>query len=334
MTGTVATLSWDVDNEQELFLDGADVTGLLSTNVTVHSNTTYTLIARNSFGDATNTVDVSVSPITVLWRRDWKALGGIAEINNTNMDGPATGAIDVGSQDLTVVEGPIRAWTGTPVGGYELVHLNSGSGTWETAIEITDAQYADGETLILDFVIGTGSSSGRTGDWFVEFGTISGGIFTALPGVDSGSPSYSFSGTLNADENFMDDTNDSAFFGYNVGGRLQQLAVDATSAVNGQNVAFRFGITVSAGWCGFSDMALSVADAAEVGTIAINTLAGANVAISWGPTSTGQTYNVETNTNLEGPNWGIFESITGNGGGITITSSTAEAQLFYKVTSE
>ena len=338
MTGTVVTLSWEVDNEQELYLDGTDVTGLLSADATVHSNTTYTLIARNLYGDTTNTVDVSVADMTLLWRRDWKQVPSNTAITDSNLDGGPIGDVEVGSQDFTVVSGPIRVWSGTPVGGYELIHLNDSSSTWEAAIEIADTQYADDETLILDFVIGTGASAGLTGDWFVEFGTISGGTFTALPEVDAGAVSYQLAATLTTSENFMDDTNDSAFFGYNVGGRLQQLTVDATSAVNGQNIAFRFGVTASASWCGFSDMALSrVANDLspdEIGTIAINKIAAGEVIISWGPTTTGQTYNVETNTHLEGPNWGVFESIIGTGGGITVTSSAAEAQLFYKVTSE
>ncbi|MCK4563850.1 MAG: hypothetical protein KAU94_04160 [Verrucomicrobia bacterium] len=61
-------------------------------------------------------------------------------------------------------------------------------------------------------------------------------------------------------------------------------------------------------------------------------LAGGEMTISW-DTVLNQTYNVETNENLIIPSWGIYgTAVTGDGGGITVTTTVSEAQLFYKVT--
>ena len=57
------------------------------------------------------------------------------------------------------------------------------------------------------------------------------------------------------------------------------------------------------------------------------------MAITW-DTTAGQAYDVQTNGNLIVPNWGVYDSVVGDGGSITVTSSTAQAELFYKVTSE
>ncbi len=55
--------------------------------------------------------------------------------------------------------------------------------------------------------------------------------------------------------------------------------------------------------------------------------------LTW-DTTDGQIYNVETNANLvEAASWGVFDGpITGTGGGITVTTTVNEVQLFYKVT--
>lgn len=195
---------------------------------------------------------------TVVWRRDWESLAHNTTITASNLDGgPRASSVEVGTQDFTVVSGPVRSWDGV-VGGRDLIST-TGGGLFEATVEITDVQYAADTPLTLDFVIGTGDSGNLTGNWFVEFGTISNGVFSVLSAVDSGSASYnSGSITLNSDENFMDNANNSPLFGYNVGGRLQQLVVDAADAVNGTNVAIRFGISSSLNYAGFTDMALSV----------------------------------------------------------------------------
>jgi hypothetical protein len=205
-------------------------------------------------------VAAAVQAQSVVWRRDWEQLAANTTITDTNLDGAGGGGVDIGTQDFTVVSGPLRTFNSANVGGFDLISTGS-TGVFEATVEITDVQYASASELTLDFVIGTGSSTGRNGAWFVEYGTISGGVFTALPTVDAGSATYAFDtaaeAALTEDENFGDDTNNSVLFGYNVGGRLQQLSVVANDAVSGQNVAIRFGITSSAQYAGFTDMALT-----------------------------------------------------------------------------
>ncbi|MCK4565136.1 MAG: hypothetical protein KAU94_10740, partial [Verrucomicrobia bacterium] len=60
-------------------------------------------------------------------------------------------------------------------------------------------------------------------------------------------------------------------------------------------------------------------------------LAGGGLVISW-DTALGQDYNVETNGNLIIPSWGVYDSVVGDGGGMSVTSATDQAVLFYKVT--
>jgi len=189
----------------------------------------------------------------VVWRRDWKSAGITSDVGNTALDGgPRAGSPEVGNQDFTAVA-QIRLWDPAGVGGYGMIGPG-GSDLYEARVEITDVQYQAGSELTLDFVIGTGSSTARAGTWFVEFGTFSGANFTALPGA----PRYDLAATVEEDENLMDNTNPSDLFGYNVGGRLQQLVVTPPASVIGRNVAFRFGITSSANFAGFSDMALTL----------------------------------------------------------------------------
>jgi N-sulfoglucosamine sulfohydrolase len=221
----------------------------------------------------------------VVWRRDWEGRSHDTIIDDTVLDGGPVSVVDVGTQDVTVVSGPVRTWDAAGVGGYDLI-APSGSGLFEVLVEITSVQYASNALHTLDFVIGTGSSNNRTGAWFLEFGTVNGGVFDILPAVDAGSATYGFHGTLGASENFNDDVNPSELFGYNVGGRSQQLMVDAADAVNGRNMALRFGITSSSSFAGFSDMALSVrhADIPEIQSFtAGETAAWSNdtVILSW-----------------------------------------------------
>ncbi len=60
-------------------------------------------------------------------------------------------------------------------------------------------------------------------------------------------------------------------------------------------------------------------------------LAGGDLVISW-DTDFGQDYNVETNGNLIIPSWGVYDSVVGDGGGMSVTSTPTHAELFYKVT--
>ncbi len=70
-----------------------------------------------------------------------------------------------------------------------------------------------------------------------------------------------------------------------------------------------------------------------IGYITLGGLVGGNLVFSW-ETSNGQTYNIETNADLMNPSgWGIFDTIVGGGGTVTVTNTPVEARLFYKVTS-
>ncbi len=69
-----------------------------------------------------------------------------------------------------------------------------------------------------------------------------------------------------------------------------------------------------------------------IGTIVIaGPLAGNLMTLSW-DTSATQIYNVETNANLVVPNWGVADTVVGTGGGITVTTSVDQVEMFYKVT--
>lgn len=69
-----------------------------------------------------------------------------------------------------------------------------------------------------------------------------------------------------------------------------------------------------------------------IGTIVIEGPIAENLmALSW-DTSLDQIYNVETNANMVSPNWGISDTTIGTGGGITVTTTVDQVQMFYKVT--
>jgi len=69
-----------------------------------------------------------------------------------------------------------------------------------------------------------------------------------------------------------------------------------------------------------------------IGDITLDSLVGGDLVLLW-DTFVGQTYNVETNADLMVPNWGILETIIGDGGTVSATNTPDQAQLFYKVTS-
>lgn len=207
----------------------------------------------------------------VIWQNDWKTLGPIANsgtvnLTDSNLDGGPGVATLVGTQDLTIVSGSPRAFNSASVGGYDLIE-NGSAALFELAIELTDVPYEAGTEYQLHFVIGSGSSNNRNGNWFVEFGTWDSGTgtFTPLPGVDSGASSYG-SGpiTLTTAENFQDNTNNRVEpFGdlhgtgtYHVGGRLVTLSFVPNEGVTGETIAFRWGVTSSGLFSGFTDMQL------------------------------------------------------------------------------
>jgi hypothetical protein len=70
-----------------------------------------------------------------------------------------------------------------------------------------------------------------------------------------------------------------------------------------------------------------------IGDIALGGLIGGDLVFSWA-TSVGQTYNVETNADLTiQSGWGIQDTMIGDGLPVSVTNTTDQLQLFYKVTS-
>jgi hypothetical protein len=269
----------------------------------------------------------------VLWRRDWKQAGQLSPVASNELDGAASGPVDVGTQ--TVIATNVRVFNDS-VGGYGLIPSANAADPWEALIEITDVQYASATEYNLHYVIGTASSSSRQGNWIVEMGTMVGSNFTALASVDSGSASSEFNATLDSDENLNDNTNLSGLFGGNVGGRLQQLIVDPTDAVTGINIAIRLAVDLSASFAGIGDIALitgGVAGPLPVGELATGVDTNGNMTISWDSASA-QVYNVETKDNLTNANWVVSGQVAGDGGVIVIEDTPDQDQLFYKITSE
>ena len=70
-----------------------------------------------------------------------------------------------------------------------------------------------------------------------------------------------------------------------------------------------------------------------IGDITLGGVVGGDLVFSW-DTTVGQTYNVETNADLVYPNWGILETIVGDGGTVSYTNTPDQDQLFYILTSE
>jgi len=206
---------------------------------------------------------VSKDNETVLWRRDWKSNGHDLLFEPIgNHTSPRSDSVEIGPHDLTLVKGTVRTFETkkkeeASVGGYDIIGKDE-TGTFEAAIEMKSIVYTSNMEYTLNFIIGTGSWENRKGNWFLEFGTISDNRFIPFSTTTSGSASFE-SGliTLNEKENFNDNTNYQTIFGYKVGGRLQTLQFAPPSSVVGKNIAFRFGVTHSETFAGFSDMVLT-----------------------------------------------------------------------------
>ncbi|MFC4991768.1 cadherin domain-containing protein [Rubritalea tangerina] len=219
----------------------------------------YTLTVEVTDGGGLSdsaTVTVTVTNVQEsIFRSNWQALADQNPVADPSTYFDGTVATLEGSIDFENVSGNLRLWNGG-VGDKDFIGSGS-SDVFENVIEITSAQYANDTEYTLSYVVGTGSSSSRTGDWFVEFGTRDGGVFTPLGVVDSGSASnVTGSLALNSDENLMDNANNSALFGGNVGGRILTVTFNPGDAATGKNIAFRFGTTSSNLFAGISDMLL------------------------------------------------------------------------------
>jgi hypothetical protein len=68
-----------------------------------------------------------------------------------------------------------------------------------------------------------------------------------------------------------------------------------------------------------------------IGDIGIGPASGSGMVLSW-DSSAGQIYDVQTNANLHFQEWGVYDTIVGDGGSVVVTTVVDQAMLFYKVT--
>jgi hypothetical protein len=79
---------------------------------------------------------------------------------------------------------------------------------------------------------------------------------------------------------------------------------------------------------------LNILGLVEIGEITMGGVdANGDLVFAW-DTVNGQSYNVETNSDLGIPNWGVLDTIIGDGAAISYTNTPDQAQLFYKITAE
>lgn len=229
----------------------------------------------------------------IVWQEDWDTVGHDIPTDETIFD-----IADV--QDVEELEASdIRSFDHRARGGLDLIPNNGGGGTFSMSVEVLNAQYEADTLYTLHYLIGTGSSNGRNGNWFVEFGTISEGIFTSLELESTGDIE------LEATENFQDDENPTTTFGgdgiASFGGRELFFTFDPDAAAEGQNVAIRFGTTVSANFAGFSDMLIStgvpVATSPEITEIIYNEETDM-ITLTWFSIP-GTVYAIEGSTDLQ-----------------------------------
>ena len=243
-------------------------TGDITTTAVLDFETTASYILTVTATDGGGLSDTASVTVTVtdaqeaLFRSNWNALADQNPVADPNTYFDGTVATLAGTIDFEGVSGNLRLWNGG-VGDKDFIGSGA-SDVFENVIEITSAQYANDTEYTLSYVVGTGASSARTGDWFIEFGTKDGGVFTPLGIVDSGSASnVSGSLALLDSENLMDNNNSSALFAYNVGGRVLNVTFNPGDAATGENIAFRFGTTSSNLYAGISDMLLDSTDVVD-----------------------------------------------------------------------
>ena len=272
-------------NDVHIWLDGVVVSDATGGVYNSGTNDSRLLFGDSTSGEAFDSFNVDIASISydrnnayapqtksanTIWQTNWKEAGLAHDttITDTNLDGDVT----VGRQDVTVISGTTRVFNSNDVGGLDVISTTN-NGTFEMVAEITSATYEADMIYTLDYVIGTGASSALDGDWYVEFGTMSGGVFTSADSESTGTI------TLTSSENFQDDVNDQAvLFGedgtYNVGGRVLSFEFDPTALLEGETIAIRFGTTNSNLYAGFTDMQITSEVIPEPATMSLLALGG------------------------------------------------------------
>jgi formylglycine-generating enzyme required for sulfatase activity len=92
------------------------------------------------------------------------------------------------------------------------------------------------------------------------------------------------------------------------------------------------GATTGGGYIGFR-LTYTVPNPDPIGRIECSAAHEGGLGLSWN-TTLDQTYTVETNASLLHPSWGVYETLTGTGGNITVTAPVDRTAFFYRVTSD
>ncbi len=285
------------------------------------------------FNAALGSNSISVISSDTLYKTN--NLGGSVKVAGGNdSDGRITA--DAGSLVADVLEVSLGARS---VG---LFAVTNGTLTVNT-VNIATGDDSDGTVLVAITSSATNAVNIGTGSNAVGTLTLQGGTLTAtdltLGGAGTGAGTIELAGgdlvatgavnTVNS--SFIDVVDDASTFTWTGKVEADFIALwDAgTLRSNGES-----GLTSAT----FSDYFSVAGDVLSpnaikvIGEIAITgPLAGGGLVISW-DTALGQDYNVETNGNLIIPGWGVYDSVVGDGGGMSVTSATDQASLFYKVT--
>ncbi|MCK4563648.1 MAG: hypothetical protein KAU94_03105, partial [Verrucomicrobia bacterium] len=275
----------------------------------------------------------------------------VGRITAATLNKTGTGSTQVAQGVNT--DGSIIASNGTLLGNLYVATANGSLGLFAvtngmaspTILQIATGDGSDGTVLVgitspatNDVVIGTGSNA--IGRLTLPAGTLTAADLT-LGGAGTGAGTITVAGgdlvvtgaVSAVNSSFIDVTDDASTFTWT--GRVEADFIalwDAgTLRRDGES-----GLTAAT----FSDYfqvsgdVLSASTSYPIGTIVITgPIAGGGMIISW-DTTLGQSYDVQTNGNLIIPNWNVYDTVVGDGGGMSVTSATAQAELFYKVTSD
>ncbi len=184
---------------------------------------------------------------------DWDS--GQWQTGNINwVDDTVYGTPGTDSYTISEVVGEIRFWNGDGI-----IHQSNSTSGFTGQVILNDNVYEADKLYRLNFKIGTGSSSSRTADWFVKVGYMDGSTFVEMtPQADNSPTHYTWSGTVNEDENLQDTS----------GGRVIDDGADNSdwssyystaidSVAVGKKVAIQLGIVSGNSWAGFgNDMEL------------------------------------------------------------------------------
>lgn len=332
--GSEITLSWQVDDATGLSIDQGlgDVTGIISTQLVINADITYTLTATNMNGSSATSVAITVNQNPVLLQSDFDGTTGAQTIASAdNSSGSATLGItdwtthaSVSSiSDLTAISpgGTFVNMTGTAFASPDNVYINHN-------LNIDDRADPRGYSVTfttdtswnLGVLVVRAGHSNNTADQNQAFASdltfvLSGGTLGAP--VTQTALQVDYTGIAYIDTEF-----DMA--GTTIGAGTYTLEVTANNMGGGGAYAVFDGILLA------TDAPKIAATLSIAGPVS----SGTEMEISWMGDS-GSSYRVETNSNLISGGWDTFQSgIPGNGGIITITNAIGPNQTFYRVITE